>query len=127
MTTCSSSATLSSSDALERLRAAGVDVGMDGDRLVFRPARKVPPDLVPVLQERKAEIIEALSRTAPAHDGPAGPPQRTPRDEVARTLAGMEPNSPEEAAYVRQLEGEAWTRRELVELLNRDTERRWRR
>lgn len=45
------------------LRAAGVDVATDGDRLVLRPASRVPPDLVPLLRARRAEVVEVVRRS----------------------------------------------------------------
>jgi len=60
---------------------------------------------------------------------PENEPSPPPGDplEVAAALAGMEPNSEAEAAFIRKLEAQGWSRRELVELLNRDTIRRARR
>jgi len=124
MTTCSSS------DVLDALRAAGVTVSVEGDRLVLRPGAKVPEALKPAVRARKAEIIEALTGEAaapprpPAQDGPPDP-DRTPWEVAARTLARLEPCSEEEAAFVHGLAAEGWSRRDLVELLNRDTARRW--
>lgn len=113
------------SEALARLHDAGVTVWVEGDRLGVRPMSKVPPDLVPTIRENKAEIIEALRGVGAAMVTPS----RIPGDRlaVAAVLMTMEPTSEEEAAYVRRLTGDGWSRRDLVDLLNRDTERRWRR
>lgn len=53
------------------LRARGVELVPAGDHLRFRPASKVPPELLACLRERKAEVLGLL--TAPGSDGPSGP------------------------------------------------------
>ncbi len=53
-------------DVLEEVRALGVEVIPHGDKLVIRPASKVPPELKARLRERKAEVLAALREsTAP--------------------------------------------------------------
>ena len=43
------------------LRALGVELAPAGDRLRFRPASRVPPDLLARLRERKAEVLALLA------------------------------------------------------------------
>src|SRR4029453_7767901 len=43
------------------LRARGVELVPAGDRLRFRPASKVPRDLLESLRQRKAEMLELLA------------------------------------------------------------------
>jgi hypothetical protein len=47
---------------LDELKALGVDVAPFGDKLVIRPASKVPPDLKERLRAQKAEVLAALAR-----------------------------------------------------------------
>jgi hypothetical protein len=42
------------------LRAYGVELMPAGNRLRFRPASKVPPELLETLRQRKAEVLELL-------------------------------------------------------------------
>ena len=49
---------------LEELKALGVDVLLFADKLVIRPASKVPPELKERLRAHKAEVLAALARCA---------------------------------------------------------------
>ena len=50
------------------LRSRGVQLVPIGDRIRFRPASKVPPELLTHLRQRKAEVLVLLARdTAFAH------------------------------------------------------------
>ena len=50
-------------DIIQDLRRRGVELQAAGDRLRFRPAGAIPPDLLERLREHKAEIIAALETT----------------------------------------------------------------
>jgi hypothetical protein len=43
------------------LRSRGIELVAVGDRLRFRPASRVPPELLVRLRERKAEVLALLS------------------------------------------------------------------
>jgi hypothetical protein len=55
------------------LRSRGVELVAAGDRLRFRPASKVPPDLLESLRERKAEVLILLSASS---EPTSCPPER---------------------------------------------------
>jgi hypothetical protein len=53
-------------EVLSELEARRVELAVDGDELLFRPARAVPDDLRAELSAHKAEVVEILrSREAP--------------------------------------------------------------
>jgi hypothetical protein len=59
-------------DALARLRAAGVDLWLEGDALRYRaPSGVLAPERLDWLREHKPELIEALRAPPPAVDGEA--------------------------------------------------------
>lgn len=45
---------------LDELRQRGVEVRVDGSRLLFRPLDRVPPELLTQLRIRKAELMTIL-------------------------------------------------------------------
>ena len=47
---------------LDRLDAIGVNVTIDGQKLLLRPGSRVPPDLVEELRQRKLEVLAYLRR-----------------------------------------------------------------
>jgi hypothetical protein len=57
---------------VEALRSRGVELVPVGDRLRFRPASKIPPELLERLRERKGEVIAIL--TARPSEVPSSPP-----------------------------------------------------
>jgi hypothetical protein len=72
-------------EVLHQLEALGVTLEAAGDRLRYRPASKVPPDLVEALREHKGEL---LTRLRPVGDGQPPPLERPPatREELARLI-----------------------------------------
>ena len=60
---------------IDDLRRRGVQLEARGDRLRFKPASSVPPDLLADLRANKAQILAALSA---AHDAPARGPKPLP-------------------------------------------------
>jgi hypothetical protein len=70
-------------------RSIGLDMDVDGDRLLVWPAGKVPADLLPVLREHKPALIAWLAEhhrkgwgSVPPEDLPLNPamPRPNPRD-----------------------------------------------
>jgi hypothetical protein len=65
-------------DLLAQLAGLGVTVTADGDRLVIRPASKLPDSLRGLLREAKDEVLRALTDAPPrtcrqcAHRAPYG-------------------------------------------------------
>ena len=53
---------MNAADILERLGSHGVNVEVQGQELLARPGSKVPHDLIPMLMERKADIVDHLQR-----------------------------------------------------------------
>jgi hypothetical protein len=49
-------------EILSTLKQLGITAQANGDKLVLTPGSMVPPDLVPVIQEHKAELIALLAR-----------------------------------------------------------------
>jgi hypothetical protein len=96
---------------LRTARAAGLTVrpgGELGEFLVIRGPREAA-GIVRMIGQQKAEVLETLRR------------------EVLGRLAGFDLDSPEEIAFIHGLAAEGWARRKLIELLNEDTECRFRR
>lgn len=91
--------TTSYSEPLSRLRAAGVNVIADGDRLILRPARNVPGDLVPTIRRRKPELLDATRRA------------------VLDRLALHDLDSPDQIQLLDDLESDGWPRVELMRLM----------
>jgi len=53
--------TATAAELLRELQSRGVELAAAGDRLRFRPASAVPPDLRAVLAEHKRELLAALT------------------------------------------------------------------
>jgi len=107
-------------DVLDAIRAAGVTVTVDGDRLVLTPGAKVPPELMPIIRERKAEIIEALMGEADAPSEPSPPPQEAPRPAPAEPLDENPRHWPASPRYLlATLERRGWGRDEARRLVER--------
>jgi hypothetical protein len=53
---------MNATSLLDELRSRGVTLEARGDRLRFRPANAVPPDLVEQLRANKGEVIALLER-----------------------------------------------------------------
>jgi hypothetical protein len=74
---------MESAEILSILRQLGIAAQANGDKLVMTPGSKVPPELVPEIQEHKAEIMALVS-----HDrktvgyGQAPPLDRPPETEM---------------------------------------------
>ena len=52
---------------LDRLRAAGVEVAVDGEKLILDgPAYALPDDVVALVRQHKAEVLETLRCPAPS-------------------------------------------------------------
>ena len=58
--------TPSLSEVLSALSRLGAHLEVAGDKLRFRPKGAVPPELVEVMRQRKAEILTALQSEHPA-------------------------------------------------------------
>lgn len=54
---------------IHKLATLGVELRADGDRLLFRPADQVTPDLLAELRARKAELLAALAAGVAVADG----------------------------------------------------------
>jgi hypothetical protein len=55
------------------LRSRGIELIAVGDRLRFRPASRVPPELLQRLRERKGEVLALLSAASRARSWYAHP------------------------------------------------------
>jgi hypothetical protein len=54
---------------LDKVRQLGVSLTVEGDRIRYRPASRMPPDLVETLRSHKAELLQALKQhQAPESD-----------------------------------------------------------
>src|SRR5687767_2118187 len=51
-------------DLLEHLRAAGVKVARSGGNLIASPKAAVTPEVLQLLREHKAELLDELTKTA---------------------------------------------------------------
>ena len=49
-------------DLMHQLNALGIEVFLDGDDVVIRPASEIPTDMIPTLKEHKNELREHLCR-----------------------------------------------------------------
>ena len=79
-------------EVLHQLEALGVSLEVAGDKLRYRPASKVPPDLVEALRQYKGELLASLRYQEvglrPVGDGQPpdlSQPPRT-REELARLV-----------------------------------------
>lgn len=52
---------MTASDIIQELSRRGVQLEASGDRLRFRPAGVIPPDLLERIKQHKVAIIEALT------------------------------------------------------------------
>src|SRR4030095_8613748 len=53
---------MTAADLVAALRAAGVELVPERNRLRVHPASKVPPDLLESLRQRETEVLQLLSR-----------------------------------------------------------------
>jgi hypothetical protein len=83
---------------LAELRAAGIRLTVDGDRLVAR-GRRLPPDLAPRLRGRKAELVALLTAPERPHN---------PQNAAIRGAAGNCVDSVDESGGSDPAEPHAW-------------------
>ena len=70
---------MTSTEVLDRLHDLGIEVRLNGPKVVLRPGSKVPADLLDEVRAHKAEIIQELRQ--PYGDGQPPPLDRPPRTE----------------------------------------------
>ncbi len=77
---------LAAAKALSRVRALGVTIVPDGNRLRFHPASALTPELLEELRQHKEGILEILRRRERAQrkDTVTPPPPPRGRDPLAR-------------------------------------------
>lgn len=73
---------MTAASLVRQIRAHGVELIPDGERIRFRPRTALPPDLFEELRARKAEVLKLL---APPQDGQDG---HAPSVATLTTLAG---------------------------------------
>ena len=84
---------------LQRAQRLGIVLEAQGDRLIYQPASKTPPDLVDELRDHKAEILAHLR---PVGDGQTPPFDRPPATE--QELRRLIDHLANPAAFTRWLE-----------------------
>ena len=96
---------------LDELRQRGVEVRVDGSRLLFRPVDRVPPELLIQLRIRKAELMKILQDELPSWADPQNPDVRAARAE-AECLGVLDVTFPPNPALAeaRWMEGAALDR-----------------
>jgi TubC N-terminal docking domain len=62
---------------LQRLRAAGIDVATDADRLRLRSRTPLPPDLIELVRKHKPDLLALLAGDNPPNSGTAKPRARS--------------------------------------------------
>src|SRR5262245_46855244 len=60
---------MTAADLVLTLRSNGAELVPAGDRIRYRPASKVPPDMLAHLRDRKAEVLALLSAHPTSTDG----------------------------------------------------------
>lgn len=85
------------------LRARGVELRPDGDRLRVRPAEALAPDELAALRARKAEVLRVLARVPPPPPSPEAAPWRQPAlcMETVREVLGADSADEHAVACVR--------------------------